>query len=283
MVLTRIKFPPLNISWSNYEGFLFTSCQAFCVCLYMCFCVSGSLIGWISFSLPLSALVSPVPDPEEALAGIWKHTRAHTKNTHTHTDQCLGSPIEIRSLSKGLYPGIPDITERQKICMKRETPYRALSVCVCACAGVFVQTQHHGTLNGNQLLVSLAHSLTDPNSGEGLDCCQPVIEHTNESITIHYSYPQSSLECPSLGCVMNGFTPGFCFNCQPVVQKTKRYPQISSKKPGWDIWEAQSECESPPREIKWPDQNQLTVSWLISHPAVMFDLKIKADSTSQVA
>lgn len=131
MVLTRIKFPPLNISWSNYEGFLFTSCQAFCVCLYMCFCVSGSLISWISFSLPLSALVSPVPDPEEALAGIWKHTRAHTKNTHTHTDQCLGSPIEIRSLSKGLYPGIPDITERQKICMKRETPYRALSVCVC--------------------------------------------------------------------------------------------------------------------------------------------------------
>lgn len=74
---------------------------------------------------------------------------------------------------------------------------------------------------------------------------------------------------------MNGFTPGFCFNCQPVVQKTKRYPQISSKKPGWDIWEAQSECESPPREIKWPDQNQLTVSWLISHPAVMFDLKNK--------
>lgn len=86
------------------------------------------------------------------------HSRTHT-NTHTHTDQCLGSPIEIRSLSKGLYPGIPDITERQKICMKRETPYRALSVCVCACAGVFVQTQHHGTLNGNQLLVSLALSL----------------------------------------------------------------------------------------------------------------------------
>lgn len=85
------------------------------------------------------------------------HSRAH-KNTHTHTDQCLGSPIEIRSLSKGLYPGIPDITERQKICMKRETPYRALSVCVCSCAGVFVQTQHHGTLNGNQLLVSRALS-----------------------------------------------------------------------------------------------------------------------------
>lgn len=61
-------------------------------------------------------------------------TQSHAhKNTHTHTDQCLGSPIEIRSLSKGLYPGIPDITERQKICMKRETPYRAVSVCVCVC------------------------------------------------------------------------------------------------------------------------------------------------------
>lgn len=211
------------------------------------------------------------------------HSRAHEKYTHAHRPVSRQSHrnqvIEQRPVSRHTrhYWETKDLHE------KRDSLPGSLSLCVCACADVFVQTQHHGTLNGNQLLVSLAHSLTDPNSGEGLDCCQPVIEHTNESITIHYSYPQSSLECPSLGCVMNGFTPGYCFNCRPVVQKTKRYPQISSKKPGWDIWEAQSECESPPREIKWPDQNQLTVSWLISHPAVMFDLKIKADSTSQVA
>lgn len=110
------------------------------------------------------------------------HTHIYTHshiNRHTHARRPVPrQPHRNQVIEQSLYPGIPDITERQKICMKRETPYWAplrLCVCVCVhawCECVFAPTQHCDTLNGNQVLVSfsLYLPLIDPNSGVGLDC-----------------------------------------------------------------------------------------------------------------
>lgn len=136
------------------EAFLFTSCEAFlCVSVCVCFCVSCPLIGWICLSLCLSAWLSPVSYPKEGLAGRSSHTHKHMHCTHTHAHRPVPrQPHRNQVIEQSLYPGIPDITERQKICMKErlltELP-AFVCLCVRACECVFAQRQHHGTLNGN--------------------------------------------------------------------------------------------------------------------------------------
>lgn len=158
------------------EAFLFTSCKAF-----LRVCVSCSLIGWICLSLCLSAWLSLVSYPKEGLAGRWSHA-------HTHTHRLVPQqPHRNQVIEQSLYPGIPDITERQKICMKEglltELPS---SVCLCMC--VFCSKTTPWFPEWEQALVSrpLPISLSlIPSLEWVLTDCQPASEHANESITIH--------------------------------------------------------------------------------------------------
>lgn len=222
------------------------------------------------------------------------HTHSHI-NRHTHARRPVPrQPHRNQVIEQSLYPGIPDITERQKICMKRETPYWAplrLCVCVCVCMRyVSVCLLQHNTVipwmgtKSSSLSLSISLSLI-PALEWVLTACQPASEHTNESITIHiYSYPQSFLECPSPGCVMNMYSPGYCFNCPAAVQIQKLFAarwtilsHISSEKLRLDnsrgpirLWVTASRAHMAGEKL-WNQRNPCEIRCL----PVMFNFKTK--------
>lgn len=151
-MLIQIKFPTeyflIQLCVVPLEAFLFTPCKAFCVCLNVYFCVSCPLIGWICLSLCLSAWLSPVSYPEEGLAGRWSLCLSHTHtqmHAHTYTQAGAWATHRNQVIEQSQYPGMPDITERQKICMKRETPYWTPPVCVCVHVSVYL-LKHNTTV-----------------------------------------------------------------------------------------------------------------------------------------
>lgn len=157
---------------------LFTSCKAFCVCLYVCFlCFLPSY--WLDQSQSLSVCLAKswALTRGRARRQMNAHTHSHI-NRHMHTGRPVPrQPHRNQVIEQSLYPSIPDITERQKICMKRETPYWApLRLCVCVCAHASVYLFKHNTAipwmgtKSSSLSLPLYFPLIDPNSGVGLDC-----------------------------------------------------------------------------------------------------------------
>lgn len=192
--------------------------QGFSVCVFPALLLAGSLSQSVSVWVAKSCVLSK----GRACRQMITNTHSHA---HTHTHWLVPrQPHRNQVIEQSLYPGIPDITERQKICMKERLltelpPF----VCICVCVHVSVYLFKDNTMvpwMGASPSLSLPISLLlIPTLEWVLTDFQPASEHTNESITIHiYSYPQSFLECPTPGCVMNMHSPGYCFNCHPVVQ-----------------------------------------------------------------
>lgn len=156
------QISPQNVSLSNYifppamgtQGLFVYFMQGF-LCVSVCFPCSY----WLDQSQ--SVWLAKSYDLSRGRACRQMNTHANTY-THAHTHGPVSrQPNRNQVIEQSLYPSIPDITEKQKICTKRDSLPSSLRLCL-----------------------SLHVSLIDPDSGVDLDCL-PTIQWAYKWIHHH--------------------------------------------------------------------------------------------------
>lgn len=180
--------------------------------LYIC-----CLIGSSSLGPSVSARLNPLSYPKEKLGGR-STQRAHIGYYQSHRNQVI---------ERGLHPGIPDITARQRT-MKRGTPHWGVcaAVCVCVCFGA--KTTLHWTLNWKRAESSFSFHQSKLWSGSWQVAKQPARSIQMNLSHSHLFMSQSLQECPAEGSLINMCTPKYCFNCRSNSPSARRLATLHS-------------------------------------------------------
>jgi len=148
--------------------------------------------------------------------------RQMNTDTNVHTENgALAAPLKSGHWAKSVSRHTRHYWETKDLHEKGDSLLSSPSLRVCV--SLHVSTYLFNT-NTTVLWMRTKSSLRffsfiDPNSEVGLDCLPASMQMNPSTFTsIHTLNPSWNV---SLDCVMNMYSPGYCFNCRPVVQIQK--------------------------------------------------------------